>query len=236
LSNSVFKGTILASGAVNINANSIIEGRVLTTAGNYTFGTVTAFLCDLSALPLQLVNFDAEKTTGNNVLVSWVTAGESNVLGYEVQVSINGLPFEKIGMVAAKGNNYPTMYTLKDLHSDKSGTRLYRLKMMDKDGSFTYSLVKSLQFSDVRFGLVNIFPNPAKDKINMFINGEARDNIILTITNIYGQQVRQKTLMINKGMNKITEDVKGFSKATYVVTIKNSNTGIVSRHNFQKLD
>src|SRR5204862_8352770 len=106
----------------------------------------------------------------------------------------------------------------------------------NKDGSFTYSLVSSVQFSDLRFGVINIFPNPAKDKRNLLVNGEARDNVTLTITNIYGQQVRQKTLLINKGINKIIEDVRELSKATYVVTIKNLTTGRESRYNFQKLD
>ena len=110
---------------------------------------------------MQLVNFSVTKTTDNNVDVSWITSAEVNVSRFEIQASTNGSAYFNVGTVTAKGNSFPTRYSLQDLPANKTGVRFYRLKMVDKDGSFTYSAVKSIKFSDLKSGLVNIFPHPA---------------------------------------------------------------------------
>jgi hypothetical protein len=235
LDNTVFRGTILANGAVTLNTNTIIDGRVLTNTGNFTFGSVIVSICDISLLPMQLINFDVAKTTDDNVLVSWITTSEVNVAGYEVQVSVSGSPFVKVGFVSAKGNGFPTRYDLPDLQANKTGVRLYRLKMMDKDGSFTYSFVRSLKFSDLRIGLINIFPNPAGNTINISVNAQAKEHVTLAIVNMHGQRVIQKTLLVDKGINTITEDIRNLTNATYILSIKNLGTGEETRQNFQKL-
>jgi hypothetical protein len=235
LDNTTFKGTAIANGAVNLTSLTTINGRVLTTAGNFTFGPISGNLCDLSLLPLQLLNFEVAKTTGNVVEISWITAAEVNVLKYEVEASINGGPFMKIGTLAPKGNGTPARYNLQDLQANKTGVRLYRLKMIDRDGSVNYSAIRSLKFSEMKFGLVNIFPNPAGNTINISVNTEAREKIILTITNLQGQEVLQKTLVANKGINNFAEDVRHLAQATYIATIKNIKTGKESHQNFQKL-
>ena len=141
----------------------------------------------------------------------------------------------KIGTLSPKGNGTPARYNLQDLQANKTGIRLYRLKMIDRDGSVNYSAIRSLKFSEMKFGLVNIFPNPAGNTINISVNTEAREKIILTITNLQGQEVLQKTLVANKGINNFAEDVRHLAQATYIATIKNIKTGKESHQNFQKL-
>ena len=107
--------------------------------------------------------------------------------------------------------------------------------MIDKDGSFSYSLVRSLKFSDLRIGLLNIFPNPAGNTINISVNSQAKENVTLTIVNMHGQRVIQKTLLVDKGINTIAEDIRNLTNATYILSIKNLRTGEETRQNFQKL-
>ena len=235
LNNTVFRGTLIANGAVNLTTNTIIDGRALTNTGNFTFGLVIVSVCDISLLPLQLVNFEVAKTKGDDVQVSWITTAEVNVSGYEVQVSASGSPFVKIGTVSAKGNAFPTRYNFQDLQANKTGVRLYRLKMIDRDGSFDYSLVRSLKFPDLRIGLVNIFPNPAGNTINISINADTIEQVALTIVNMHGQKVIQKTWLVDKGINKFVQDIRNLAKATYIVSIKNLSTGEETRQHFQKL-
>jgi len=87
----------------------------------------------------------------------------------------------------------------------------------------------------LKFGLVNIFPNPAVNTITISVNAEAKENITLTIANMHGQRVFQKTLMADKGINTFTEDIRNLTKATYIISMKNLSTGIESHQNFQKL-
>jgi hypothetical protein len=235
LNNTVFRGTILANGAVNLTANTIVDGRVLTTSGNFTFGSVIVSICDISLLPLQLVNFEVNKMGGDNVQVSWITASEVNVLGYDVEASVNGGPFIKIGSVSAQENDYPTRYTFQDAQLNKAGVRFYRLKMIDKDGSFTYSYVRSLQFSNLRVGLLNIFPNPAGDKITISISAESTESVTLTISNMHGQKVMEKVWRVNQGINTLDQDIHNLAKSMYILSVKDRSTGEITRQNFQKL-
>ena len=154
---------------------------------------------------------------------------------YEISSSIDGSTFKTKGTVAAKGNNFATQYSFKDVDFNKSGTRYYRLKMVSNDASFSYSTIKTIKFSEIEIGLINISPNPAVNTINITVNAETDENITLAITNMNGQKIRQRNIMLNKGINTISEDIQNLLKAGYIVSIKNIQTGKVTRKSFQKL-
>lgn len=235
LHGTIFKGTMLVNGAVNLYTGTSVEGRILTETGAFIFDDISATICNLSLLPIKLVNFDAAKTTDNNIQLTWVATSESNMLQYEVESSINAIDFHKVAAISSKGNNYPTQYSFKDADVNKTGTRFYRIKMVENNGSFTYSNVKNISFSEIVPGLMNISPNPAINTIKIIVNAEARENVTLSIINMNGQKVRQENLTLNKGINNINEDINDLQKSGYILSIKSVNTGKTIRQNFQKL-
>ena len=235
LVNTNFKGTMLVNGAITLGSGTVLDGRALSLAGAVLFGNVRVTTCDVATLPLELLSFNVSKTIGDNVNITWVTATEVDVLRYEVEASINGTAFYKVNTISSKGTNYPSQYNIQDIQANKTGVRFYRLKMIDKDGSFTYSEIKSIKFSDLKSGLINIFPNPAGSIINVSVNAEVREKVMLTISNMHGQKIRQTIYLLNKGINNIKENIQGLTKASYIVTIKNINTGEQTRQNIQKL-
>lgn len=235
LNDTDFKGTMLVDGAISLNSGTTLDGRALTKTGALIFADINATICNLSALPVKLVNFDVAKTIGNHVQLSWVTSTEINMLRYDIESSINGVAFNKAGTVTAKGNNFSTQYTFKDVDGNKTGTRFYRLKMVNNDATFSYSPVKSIRLSETETALIIISPNPAVNTLNITVNAAARENVTLSITNMNGQKIRQKNITLNKGINNISEDIQGLLKAGYILTIKNLNTGKQMRKSFQKL-
>ena len=235
LNNSVFRGSMLVNGAINLNAGTLLYGRALATTGNLIFQNIVATICDLTVLPLKLLKFDIAKTPNNNIDISWLTGSETNMLRYEIETSVNATTFIKVGTVASKSSSYPTRYSFQDVNVFKTGTRFYRLKMIEKDASFSYSGIKSIKFSETRLGLIDMFPNPANNIINLSVNAENDGRVSLTISNMQGQQVMHKTMHIHKGINNISEDIHTLSKAGYVVSVKNITTGKESRQKFQKL-
>lgn len=118
-----------------------------------------------SVLPLTLTNFNAAYQEGKAHL-AWQTAQENNSSYFDVERSADGINFSKIGSVSAKGNsnniiNYS--FTDKALPYENSQQQLfYRLKMVDKDGHFTYSKIMSVYISSVLLS-IKISPNPAKN-------------------------------------------------------------------------
>jgi len=235
LNNTDFKGTMLVNGAISLNVGTNLTGKALTKTGALIFDNINVTICDLSLLPIKLANFDVVKNNAGNAQLTWLTPSDVNMLRYEIESSINASAFNKTGTIVSKGNNFPTQYSFQDVTQNKTGVYFYRLKMIDKDGGFTYSMVKSIQFSEIKTGLINLFPNPATSTINLTINAETRENVILTIANMKGQKIIQKDLILNKGINNIPEDIHNLLNAVYIISIQNLIKGKESHLNFQKL-
>jgi len=91
-----------------------------------------------AVVPVELTSF-AANVNENNVTLNWVTASEINNQGFNVERNA-GNGFEKIGFVAGFGTTTEThSYTYND-NSLQEGTYTYRLKQVDYDGTFEYSI------------------------------------------------------------------------------------------------
>ncbi|MEJ7828740.1 MAG: DUF4331 domain-containing protein, partial [Segetibacter sp.] len=99
-------------------------------------------------LPVTFVKFTADKT-GQKVLLRWTVANEVNVSRYEVEQSVDGLRYQKIGTVSAGANS--NNYELTDANPSLSKSNLYRIKQVDKDGKVSYTDIRM-----VKFGATNI--------------------------------------------------------------------------------
>lgn len=111
-------------------------------------------------LPLTLINFDVEKDLNNNASITWQTANEINTAYFDVERSVNNSSFTRIVTINARGGGgLGYSYATYDQEMSVNGIYLYRLKMVDQDGRFTYSNVKSLNVS-VGFTNLSVYPNP----------------------------------------------------------------------------
>jgi PKD repeat protein len=112
-------------------------------------------------LPVNLVYFKAFRQQ-NLTRLEWETGREVNSDRFEVECSSDLRSWVNVGTIRSDGtSNQSFKYMLEDtgLHS---GTIYYRLRMIDKDGSFAYSRIVSITYT--RTGLM-LFPNPALDRI-----------------------------------------------------------------------
>ena len=90
-------------------------------------------------LPVELEQFEAT-CSGDNRVISWVTASEHNTRNFELQYSYNGADFYQLAIVQANGNSATEQhYTYSD--NSASDKVYYRLKVIDNDNSFSYSQV-----------------------------------------------------------------------------------------------
>ena len=114
----------------------------------------------VAPLPVIIDNYKLIIDNGiqNTVENIWVTASEVNVIHFNVQRSEDGLLFNTVGEVKAKGAG---KYSFID-NSNLTGVVYYRLEIIDRNGSKTYSEIKQLIIANR--GLI-ISPNPAKDFI-----------------------------------------------------------------------
>jgi len=117
-----------------------------------------------NALPLTLLSFTGSQYNGYNKL-QWVTADEVNTQNFVLERSIDGNSFTAIATLAANGAGNGN-YNYKDYFTF-SGKIYYRLKMVDVNGSYTYSAVVTLANNGDANSVMSVYPNPATDVINI---------------------------------------------------------------------
>lgn len=125
-------------------------------------------------LPVTLAYFDVQKTE-DAALLEWRTAAEINSARFDVQRSTDARNWRVLGTVqAAFESNAARNYTFTD-SIPEPGMNYYRLKMVDVDGSFTFSSVRSVNFPE--FSWAEVYPNPVDDQLRVIIRNSKVNNV-----------------------------------------------------------
>jgi hypothetical protein len=177
-------------------------------------GSGTPMIAASCPFPVKLSTFTGVlKTYG--VELNWKTQTEINSDRFEVQRSSNGVEFLTIGSVNAKGNTTSeTPYRYIDANVNK-GINYYRLKMIDKDGSFEYSPVVAIQINDV-VRTFTVYPNPVRDQLQ--VNATSKTTLNL----IDGNGKLVKKISADIGSNKI--DATNLSSGIYYLNDQATGT------------
>jgi hypothetical protein len=143
------------------NAAHYLFVRILDSSNKWSLTNIVSFNKNI-IIPVTWLSFNA--TLENKfVLLNWKTATEANSSHFEIERSINGYQFEKIGTVRAAGNsNTITSYDFTDRLPVK-GMNYYRLKQVDLDGSFLYSETRKVEIK-TDLPLFAIYNNPSNGK------------------------------------------------------------------------
>lgn len=99
--------------------------------------------CEIS-LPINLIYFNLSKIK-ENVLIEWVTASELNNDYFLIQKSNDDIHFNNLDTIFSNGNSNNILhYQFVDTNIYNT-INYYRIKQVDKDGSFTYSSIKRIE-------------------------------------------------------------------------------------------
>ena len=99
-------------------------------------------------LPVELADFQARLLPNRTVALDWQSKTEHDLSHYAIEHSTDDLNFTEVGTVAAKNTlqqevNYNFIHT-----NPRSGNNYYRLRMVDRNGAFEYSAVRSIVLED----------------------------------------------------------------------------------------
>jgi hypothetical protein len=140
-------------------------------------------------VPVHLVSFTVAQTA-NTYKLKWLVGNEVNFLKYEVEVSEDGNDFKKLATVYANNQSIYQNEYLDAAMKDK----YFRIKLIDKDGTYSYSNVVSIKKSDKP--TISLYPNPTKDFISISLN-KIKPNSKLIIVNNVGETIQQIQLVNN---------------------------------------
>lgn len=148
----------------------------------------------------------------NDVQVGWSAATEINSSSFDIERSVDGANFIKAGTALSNNNINGSAYSFTDLYAAlllNSGTLYYRLKMIDMDGSFSYSPVVIVKLGNQQTPTLEALRNPFAGAVTLKLYVDKTQPVKMSIADLQG-----KVLM--------TES-RTFATGVHLVTVKNSD-------------
>ncbi|MCB9256007.1 MAG: choice-of-anchor D domain-containing protein [Chitinophagales bacterium] len=209
-------GVATSLGAPSFNTNGFAAcPNQYSLNGLTSFSKFTLNGADQSAtaLPVELLYFDAKLLDKQNVLLEWATLTEINNDYFSLERSSDGLNFITISEVDGAGN-YVGRLDYKYIDQEAlQGLSYYRLKQTDHDGSFAYSEIRSINNSSTTSG-VAVYPVPFKDYFSITI--EQNEVAEFSIFDVSGKLVHQgKVDSENRSI-----DMRSFSSGLYLLRLE----------------
>ena len=204
---------------VFFNYGGIIAGGA-TTVCNVTD------VPDAGPMPVVLSKFDVQRQDNNNVIATWKTEQEINSDRFELQRSSNNSSFETVATISSKNSNssITQYYSFNDPNA-LGEVSFYRIKMIDKDNSFTFSTVKSVK--GISEGLnFTIFPNPSTGNAKVSIANISEPTKVMIFDNL-GRVIKETGFVYSNSV-----DISSIPKGSYVIKVIGERTGASSVKKF----
>lgn len=174
-------------------------------------------------LSVELTSFGGQNANGKNTL-NWKTTNEIELAYYAIERSTNGKNFNEIGKVESHNSTISTEYMFND-NMVSSESYYYRLKMVNTDGSFTYSKIVQVAFNDATE--IKAFPTVFTSSFTIRTSSSKEEPIQLMVLDPSGKTVYQQTYKAKKGINEMAISLPAsLGRGQYFVIIGNKNKSV----------
>ena len=198
LSFSISEGALPAGLQLNVPTAGVISGTPTGPTGPFNFkvqarsaantllGEQDYTITVNGSLPVKLTSFTVKKE-GQIAQLNWTTTEEVNSESFDVERSNSERQWVKIGNVKTRGESTSLVrYHFPD-QNPVDGENLYRLKMIDKDGTFAYSSIQSATFTRET---ISLYPNPVVNSERLSVQVKEWDNVkTVKVINAVGKVV-----------------------------------------------
>ncbi len=213
-----------ATGQADIEAGSINLRQYNSAQIMIVDGITVATSWD-QFVPVELTSFIAS-VSGNNAILNWSTATETNNSGFEVERKSETSSWTKVGFVPGFGTTTDSkQYSFAD-NNLTVGIYSYRLKQIDFDGTFEYSKVVEVDITAPSvFDLAQNYPNPFNPNTVIEYSVASPVNVTLTIYSVLGEQV---AVLVNNqfteaGKYTVQFNASNLASGTYIYRLQAGN-------------
>ncbi len=209
----------------DISDASFSNKTLNTLIGKNQLKSFRVKLIDSSPLPISLIEFSGMKQNGINKL-NWQAEEGMNFSYYNIERSTDGNTFDSIDIIGGNGNS---QYDYDDSNIDEIKPYYYRLKMVDKDGSFTYSNV-ILIMADNHVKDILVYPNPAHDQLKFQLILEKKSRYDVLINDISGKTIMKlPPPLFEVGNNYFSINTSSLPMGTYTLIVQNTENKYIRK-------
>jgi hypothetical protein len=171
-----------------------------------------------STLPLDLLSFKGQ-LTGSQVGLTWKTANEKNVSGFDIE-RMTGNSWGKIGFMKSTGGSLENNDYFFGDNKPVTGVNFYRLKIVDIDGKYVYSDIISFELKPTKNVVYQNVPNAFTDITTIRYEMDEKAPVKIIVFNAIGIQVAALTNEIKQpGSYQVQWNASGFPSGNYFYTV-----------------
>ena len=197
-----------------------IDANNKLIAATHGKGVFRSDLYQHTVLPATLTDFNGTGHTDYNQL-KWTVSQEQNLSRYELERSIDGSSFARVATVTAQNQSSETTYTHNDITT--LFETYYRLKIIDIDGSFTYSSIVFIRKTAAK-NEFSVLGNPFGSEIVLQYKLSRDQKISVQLLNAAGSLLRKEEYAATAGTGMYT--IGGFQYLTpgmYLLRVESGN-------------
>ena len=173
-------------------------------------------------LPVEFLNVTATQK-GGGVAINWSTASENDNKYFDVEKSIDGVNFTAINSVTGAGNSS----TVKNYNSfdakPAAGVNYYRIKQVDTDGRFKYSIVVKVKITVDKTG-ISVLTNPFVNNITVDFLSNTNQIVQVRLSDVSGKIIATEKWNISKGNTRVQFDnVNSIQRGMYIFSVIDVN-------------
>jgi spore germination protein YaaH len=180
-------------------------------------------------LPVQMTRFTITLVPGGHRL-EWSTSTENDNYGFDVERRVVGTSapqdasFETIGFVPGKGTSSSSNHYRFVDSSPPAGRMAYRLRQIDRNGSYAYSMEMEVgsQFAPSEPLMINAFPNPFNPTTTVEFRTMTTGRAIVRVHDVLGREVATLFDGVLEGGTAVRRvfDASDLSSGLYFVCIQ----------------
>lgn len=193
---------------VNQPGMYIVTQRLMAGCNPYAIDTITIVRdSTCSVLAARFQSFSGTYSAGNRKAdLNWVIQNNPLAKSFVVEMSNDGGIFTQIGTLSAKtGPEDVAAYGFTyDIPLTTASYVDFRIKMLNDDGSYTYSRVLRVNVKQAFQPGITIAPNPVREKFQVTINSSSDTQAKILFFDMQGRAVMAMTETLRKGMNVFT--------------------------------
>jgi hypothetical protein len=191
-------------------------------------GSIMEYTYTGITLPVEFEQFTGKLIGIGVVQLNWQAEIDLQYDHFEIERSSDGENFVTLG----KNTSLPP-YSFIDPNA-KAGRNYYRIKEVDKNGKAIYSKTIMIEYDPAR-AVINVYPNPVRDQLNIRISTGERAQLKTLITDIEGKVIYRSNAMYEQGASDVKIDMQKMNAQVYILRVLNANGEVIATEKILKL-
>ncbi len=172
-----------------------------------------------TVLPLKLISLVGRNENGKAIL-NWNVSENEAGHEFNIEKSIDGKNFSTIAAITTNAKTGRAHYSFTD-QSLPEGNSYYRIKIINKDNSISYSKVILVQ-AQTNTSDIRLLQNPVSGKLKFKYNASVNSTLTINVYNSSGIKLHTSFLTVQKNANALIDLDLQIPPGIYILEVGNS--------------